>query len=101
MKSLRILNHFNLELKLQKKETSAQCTVNCSETIKMFELKTYIYLFSRYTLIMKVSNFLCGLVNRESKEVKDVSTTQQSPHSNTNSKEGTQLLQLKKLTLFK
>ena len=48
MKSLRILNHFNLELKLQKKETSAQCTVNCSETIKMFELKTDVSMFKVY-----------------------------------------------------
>ena len=37
---------------------------------------------------MKVSNFLCGLVNRESKEVKDVSTIQTSPNSNKKFKGG-------------
>ena len=47
-----------------------------------------MYLFSRYTLIMKVLNFHCELVNRESKEVEDVSTTQQSPNSNEKFKGG-------------
>ena len=37
---------------------------------------------------MKVSNFLCGLVNRESKEVKDVSTIQKSLNSNEKFKGG-------------
>ena len=37
---------------------------------------------------MKVLNFHCELVNREIKEVEDVSSTQQSPNSNKKFKGG-------------
>ena len=46
---------------------------------------------------MKVLNFHCELVNREGKEVKDVSTTKQSPNSNKKFKGGYPIARTKEI----